>query len=132
MPRVRKRVPKLHLSTAELRRAADAIVPLAEACAEHVTTVAVARARERTRGARRPGGRGSQLTPFEQLSVLMYASVIDGSAGEIAAAYGFNRKTVRRLLKSKRFEKFQAAVDAGVASAFAGSSLRPFRAVLGG
>jgi hypothetical protein len=116
MPTKYRKVPKVKLTTAELRVAAESIAPLAVSVAEHVTRVAVARARDRIVGAGR--GRGKRLTAYEQLAVFFYAVAIAPQPREIARALGMEPRTVRRLLTSKRYERFTAAVDLQIAHTF--------------
>lgn len=118
MPRKYRKVPKLHLRASQVSAAAEAIAPLARSVAEHVASVAIQRARDHVRGTKRPRGRGSQLSSFEQLAVMMYAVAIEDRPAEIAAALGFDARTVRRVLGTVRFKRFTAAVDAQVADAF--------------
>lgn len=117
MPRKYRKVPKVKLSTAELRAAAAAIAPLATSVAEHVARVAVDRARDRVAGPSR--GRGKRLTAFEQLAIFFYAVAIAPQPREIAAALGMEHRTVRRILATKRFERFTASVDEQIAQTFA-------------
>jgi hypothetical protein len=116
MPSKYKPRPKVKLTAAELRVAAEAMAPIAASLAEHVTRVAVERHRDGIAAPRR--GRGQRLTPFDQLQVFFYASAFHGSPREIARALGFNHATTRRLLSSGRFAKFQGYVDQSIAHTF--------------
>ena len=116
MPSKYHKVPKVKLTTAELRQAATAITPFAVSVAEHVIKTAVSRAQDGTCGPRRR--RGQRLAAFEQLAIFFYAVAVDRRPREIGRVLGMEHRTVRRLLASKRFERFTAAADAEIARTF--------------
>jgi hypothetical protein len=116
MPSKYRKVPKT-FTTAELRVAAAAIAPVAEACARHVATIAADRARTGVVGTRR--GRGQRLSAYEKLAVFFYAVAIEERPREIARVLGMDHFTVRRLLATARYKRFVRFVDARVAESFA-------------
>ena len=115
MPRKYRPVPKIKLSTAQLRRAAESIAPLAFEVAQFVTTRAVEFAKSGEPAPRRAAHRGSQLTAAQQLGVMMFAVAVDSNAAIVSRVFGYNRKTVRRVLSSSRYRKFHRCVDEAVA-----------------
>jgi hypothetical protein len=121
MPRKYTPVPKVKLSTAQLRKAAEAIAPLAFEVAQIVATRAAEFALSGEPAPRRAAHRGSQLSAAQQLGVMMFAVAVESNASMTSRVFGYNRKTVRRLLRTSRYRKFQAVVEEHVAGMWASS-----------
>jgi hypothetical protein len=102
------------MTTAEIRAAAETIVPLAElALARLVERCMEIRDRgESARGAsRRPRGRGSQLRPADQLLCMFVAQAMTDNPREVAEFTGYNTRTVRRILSSTKYRKLDEYVS---------------------
>jgi hypothetical protein len=117
----RPRAAKIKYSTAEVKAAAEAIVPVARHVVQQLVDRCVAMARGEDRAPRRPRGRGAQLKPTEQLLVMFFAQTLSDRPREIAEALGMHPRTVARVLASKKYEKVDAIVAAGVIRSMGGA-----------
>lgn len=115
MPSKYVRRAKIKYSTAELKAAAEAIVPVASYVVQQLVDRCVAMSRHgEDRAPRRSRGRGAQLQASEQLLVMFFAQVVTNRPREIADALGMHPRTVARVLASKKYEKVSTVVSTGV------------------
>ena len=113
MPRkYRRRSARITYSTAEVREAAQAIVPVAEGVVQRLVERCAEIAKGQTAAPRRPRGRGSQLRPTEQIAIMAFAQFLTDRPREIAAYLGYHPRTVARILASKKYQKVDQIVAA--------------------
>ena len=117
----RRRAARIKYSTAEIRAAAEAIVPVAKGVVQQLIDRCIEITREgKERAPRRPRGRGAQLKPTEQMLVMFWAQTAGGSPRQIGEALGMHPRTVTRVLASKKYEKVDQLVAARVVASMGG------------
>jgi hypothetical protein len=106
MPRSPRRRLRVRATAAELRVAAQGVAPLIARVMKALIERTAQYAEPQTAAPRRPRGRGSQLVLAEQLAVFYYAVTFDSRASELSRVFGYDLRTIRRLLRTAKFAKF--------------------------
>ncbi len=120
MPSKYRKRRKIKYTTEELRRATDAIVPVARGVVEQLIQRCQEIAAGNDKAPRRSRGRGSQLKPTEELLVMFWAQTVSDRPRAIAAALGMHPRTVARVLSSKKYKKVDEAVAAQTLASIGG------------